>query len=46
MPLTDLTPARRRPVFEAIKPFLVFAAVFGGWFVLNRWVLPKFGVAT
>lgn len=26
--------------------FLLFAAVILGWFVLQLWVLPKFGVST
>ena len=25
---------------------LLFALVMGGWFVLQRWLLPKAGIAT
>jgi hypothetical protein len=31
---------------EGLMPFLVLAGVFGAWFALNRWVLPRFGVRT
>ncbi len=24
----------------------IFLAVFAGWFALNRWILPRFGVPT
>jgi hypothetical protein len=29
-----------------LKDLGIFAAVLAGWFVLNRWVLPWFGVPT
>ncbi len=29
-----------------LSGLLVFLAVLAGWFVLNRWVLPKLGVPT
>lgn len=28
------------------KEFLIFLLVMVAWFVLNRWVLPRFGVPT
>ncbi len=28
------------------RDLLFFAAFLAAWFVLNRWVLPRFGVAT
>lgn len=30
----------------AFKEFLILVAVLAAWFVLNRWVLPRFGVPT
>lgn len=30
----------------AFKEFLIFLLVIVAWFVLNRWVLPRFGVPT
>jgi len=29
-----------------VKDFLMFLAMYGGWFVLNRWILPRAGVQT
>jgi hypothetical protein len=29
-----------------MKEYLLLMAVLVGWFVLNAWVLPKFGIAT
>ena len=29
-----------------MKEILLMAAFLAAWFVLNRWVLPKFGVQT
>lgn len=29
-----------------MKDILIFAAVVAGWFVLNMWVLPLFGIRT
>jgi len=29
-----------------LKEFLLFVAIVAAWIVLNRWVLPWFGVAT
>lgn len=29
-----------------MKEILLVFALFGGWFILNAWVLPKFGVKT
>jgi len=31
---------------EGFKGFLFFFAILAVWFVLNRWVLPRFGVPT
>jgi len=30
----------------AMKDVLILVAIIVGWFVLNRYVLPKFGVKT
>jgi len=30
----------------AWKEFLFFVAFVAIWFVLNRWILPRFGVGT
>jgi hypothetical protein len=30
----------------AFKEFFLFAGILAAWFVLNRWVLPRFGVPT
>jgi hypothetical protein len=29
-----------------MKSLLIFAGVIAVWFILNRWVLPRFGVET
>lgn len=29
-----------------MQEFWILLAAFGGWFVLNRWVLPRLGVPT
>lgn len=29
-----------------MKDFLILLAIFAGWFVLQRWVLPACGVQT
>ncbi len=29
-----------------MKSLLIFAGVIVVWFILNRWVLPRFGVET
>jgi len=29
-----------------VKEALVLLAMVAGWFVLNRWILPKLGVGT
>jgi len=29
-----------------MKEFLLFTGIFVLWIVLNRWVLPRFGVQT
>lgn len=29
-----------------MRDTLTLAAVLGGWFVLQRWILPRLGVAT
>ena len=29
-----------------MKDLLIPIAILAGWFVLNAWVLPKFGVST
>ena len=31
---------------KTMNDFLILVAVLVGWFVLNAWVLPKFGVKT
>jgi hypothetical protein len=38
-------PTRRKMSQDALL-VLILAAVFGGWFALQRWVLPRFGVRT
>jgi hypothetical protein len=40
-----LSPRRNR-MSDALVPVLVLAGVVGAWFVLNRWILPRFGVST
>ena len=30
----------------AMKEILVPIAILAGWFILNAWILPKFGVQT
>jgi hypothetical protein len=29
-----------------MKDLLLILAVLAGWFVLNAWILPRFGVST
>ncbi len=29
-----------------MKQVVAFVVIFGGWFVLQRWILPAFGVPT
>jgi len=29
-----------------MKSLLVFAGILAGWYILNRWILPHFGVET
>lgn len=29
-----------------MKSLLIFVGVIAVWFILNRWVLPRFGVET
>lgn len=29
-----------------MKTFLLFAGIFAGWYILNRWILPRFGIET
>lgn len=29
-----------------LQPLLIAAAFIVGWFVLNKWILPRFGVTT
>lgn len=31
---------------EGFGQLLLFVGVLAGWFALNRWVLPRFGVPT
>jgi len=31
---------------KIMKDLLLFAAIMAGWFALNRYILPKFGVQT
>jgi hypothetical protein len=28
------------------RELLLLVLLLGGWFVLNRWILPKFGIHT
>jgi len=29
-----------------MKSIMLFIAIAAAWFVLNKWVLPKFGIST
>lgn len=29
-----------------MKEMLLIVAIIAGWFVLNAWILPRFGVST
>jgi hypothetical protein len=29
-----------------MKELLLIVAIIAGWFVLNAWILPRFGVST
>jgi hypothetical protein len=29
-----------------MKSFLILVGVFAAWYILNRWVLPRFGIQT
>ncbi len=29
-----------------MKSLLLFAGILAGWYILNRWILPKMGVET
>jgi hypothetical protein len=29
-----------------MKSLLLFLAIFAGWYILNRWILPLLGVQT
>ncbi len=29
-----------------MKSLLLFAGILAGWYILNRWILPYFGVET
>lgn len=31
---------------DDVRSILLVAGILAGWFVLNRWVLPAFGVPT
>jgi len=31
---------------KTMKELLIFAGIFGAWFALQLWVLPRFGVNT
>ena len=31
---------------KVMREVLLMLAILAGWFVLNKWVLPKFGVST
>jgi len=37
---------RKDSKMKDLQPFLVVAAVLAGWFALNKWILPRFGVRT
>ena len=37
---------RRRTMMETWGPFLLFGGILYGWFALQKWVLPRFGIAT
>jgi hypothetical protein len=36
----------RIKVMEALQMIGIIVAVVAAWFILNRWVLPKFGIKT
>jgi hypothetical protein len=29
-----------------MKAFLTFVGIIAAWYILNRWILPRFGVQT
>ncbi len=29
-----------------MKSFLTFVGIIAAWYILNRWILPRFGVQT
>lgn len=29
-----------------MKSIFIFGGIFAAWFILNRWILPHFGVET
>jgi len=29
-----------------MKSLLLFAGILAGWYILNRWILPHFGIET
>ena len=33
-------------MMETLGPILVFAGILFGWIALQKWILPRFGVAT
>ncbi len=32
--------------YATVRGLLILAVILAGWIVLNRWVLPRFGVQT
>jgi hypothetical protein len=45
----DDAAGRRRAMIEAMGtwgPVLLFAGILFAWFALQKWILPRFGVAT
>ena len=39
-------PVRRRAMMETWGPVLAVAGALAGWFALQKWILPRFGIAT
>jgi hypothetical protein len=46
MSASDRYRSRRNPLSDTLVPLALMAVFVGGWFVLNRWVLPRLGVST
>lgn len=39
-------PTGRRAVLENLTPFLLLGGLLFSWFALQKWILPRFGIAT